>query len=396
MRLDRIVILWQNTTWNQFDTFFLFQCKLQPGFINSLVQVCLAAQPTLRFRSANELEDRFVTNQRLAGPVAADLRKQAMLNRIPLGGASGQLGHGDGQAKFIRQLLQLVLPVPATIAIRIAAIRLNQQFMRVRGVHLSGLHPPASNGCHRELRGLVRGPHHHEPLVARHVVNPEGDRHTVSITGKIILQYGASLPPPGASRILEIPDQFAFLRIHADHRLAGFEKAATQPDEVAHLPVTLRSLLFGQPLTIDADRIILFLQQPTPCDKTNFETLRTQGSCQRAQRLACPFEASDRVACRGLLQQPLQDFQDPGLFFSIAGRPAPPQRTRPTLARSVRWTSTLPRQMVLRLSPVISINRAMPPCPHCSASSPTKRRRFFSSRPATTRLIAWCSLATAL
>src|ERR671923_1500943 len=81
MRLDRIVILWQNTTWNQIDTFFLFQCKLQPGFINSLVQVCLAAQPTLRFRSANELEDRFVTNQRLAGPVAADLRKQAMLNR---------------------------------------------------------------------------------------------------------------------------------------------------------------------------------------------------------------------------------------------------------------------------------------------------------------------------
>jgi hypothetical protein len=51
---------------------------------------------------------------------------------------------------------------------------------------------------------------------------------------------------------------------------------------------------------------------------------------------------------------------------------------------------------VFRLIPVISISSAMPPRPHWSASSPTKRRRFFSSRPATTRLIAWCSLATAL
>ena len=277
MRLDRIVILWQNTTWNQIDTFFLFQCKLQPGFINSLVQVCLAVQPTLRFRSANELEDRFVTNQRLAGPVAADLRKQAMLNRIPLGGASGQMGHGDGQAKFIRQLLQLVLPVPATIAIRIAAIRLNQQFMRVRGVHLSGLHPPASNGCHRELRGLVRGPHHHEPLVARHVVNPEGDRHTVSITGKVILQHSASLPPPSAARILKVADQFTFFGIHADHGLAGFDESAAQPEQIAHLSVTLRGLFLGQSLTIDANRIILFLQQPTECDKTNFEALGPAG-----------------------------------------------------------------------------------------------------------------------
>ena len=217
-------------------------------------------QPTLCFCGSNEFEERFVTDQRLSGPIATDLRKQAMLNRVPLGSACGQMRHGDRQAEFIRQRLQPILPSPATIAIGVTAVRFNQQFMLVRVVRLSDLHPPASDGCHRKLRSLVRGTYHDEPFVACQVVNPERNRHSGSRAGKIILQHCASLPPPRAAGVLEVPDQFTFLRIDTDHRLAGFEEAATQPAEVAHLPVTLRVLLFGQPLAIDADRITPFPQ----------------------------------------------------------------------------------------------------------------------------------------
>ena len=117
MRLDCIIKLWQDTTWNQIDPLFLFWRELQSGFVSGLVQVCLAAQPSLRFCSANELEDRLIADQRLAGPVAADPRKQAMLNWVPLRSTCGQMCHCDRQAKFIRQLLQPILPLPATIAL---------------------------------------------------------------------------------------------------------------------------------------------------------------------------------------------------------------------------------------------------------------------------------------
>jgi hypothetical protein len=396
MWFDRIVHLWQDTTWNQIDLFFLFRCKLQPGFINGLVQVCLAAQPILRFCSPNKLEDCFVTDQRFSGPVAADLQKQAMLNRIPLGSACGQMCHCDRQAKFVRQLLQLILPSPATIAIRIAAIRFNQQFMLVKVIHLPELQPPASNGCDSKLQCLVRGPHHNEPFVVRQVVNPEGDRHTGSCTGKVILHHCTSLPPLGAASVLEVPERHAFLRIDTDYRLAGFEEAVAQPGKIAHLPVTLRVLLFGQPLAIDADRISSFPQQPMEGEGADFEALASQRSRERAQRLARPLQAGDQITRRSILQQLLQGFQSLWPFFSLAGQPAPARRTRPAVARFARWTSARSRQMVLRLTPVISISRAMPLRPHWSTSSPRRRRRFFSSRPAVTRLIAWCSLAMAL
>ena len=84
MWLDRIVKLWQDTMRNQIDLHFLFRRELPPDFVRGLVQVRLAAQPGLRFRGANEFEDRFVTDQRLSSPVTADLRKQAMLNWVPL------------------------------------------------------------------------------------------------------------------------------------------------------------------------------------------------------------------------------------------------------------------------------------------------------------------------
>src|SRR5262249_33121518 len=256
--------------------------------------------------------------------------------------------------------------------------------------------PPASDRPDSKLWRLTRSSHDNEPLVASHIVDPKWNCYAVSVAGIVILQHLARRLPPRTASILEVLNQFTFLRINADDRLASFEGAATQSCDITHLSVTLWVLFFSQPLAIDANRITEFPQQPPDCDKAGFETLAPQPSLDRAQSFARPFDPGDWIASRSILQQLLQSFQDPWLFFSIAGRPAPVRLRRPAVARSARWTSARPRQMVFRLIPVISISRAMLPRPHWSASSPTKRRRFFSSRPATTRLIAWCSLATAL
>ena len=117
---------------------------------------------------------------------------------------------------------------------------------------------------------------------------------------------------------------------------------------------------------------------------------------ERTQRFARPLQAGHRIARAGIPQQFFQRAQDLGLFFSTAFRPPPGTRTRLIVLRSRRCTSARPRLIVTRLSPVISCNSWMLPRPHWRASSPTKRRRCFSSSPATKRLIARCSFAIAL
>src|SRR5262249_4593700 len=119
MWLDRIVELWQDTMRNQIDTLLLFSRELPFCSVRCRVPIRLTAQPGLRFRGTNEFENRFVTDQRLSSPIAADLRKQAMLNRIPFGSACGKMRHCDRQSEFVRHPLQPILPSPAAIAIRI-------------------------------------------------------------------------------------------------------------------------------------------------------------------------------------------------------------------------------------------------------------------------------------
>src|SRR4026208_2329935 len=234
MRLDRIVELWQNTMRNQIDPFFLFSRELPFCSVRCRVPVRLAAQPDLRFRGANEFENLFVTDQRLSSPIAADMRKQAVLNRVPFGSACRKMRHYDCQSEFVCHLLQPIFPSPTTIAIGIAAVTFNQQFMLVRVMLSSDPQPPAFDRPDSKLRCLVRSSHDDEPLIASHIVYPKWNGHTISIAWIIIRQDFPRLSPPRAASVFEVPDQFTLLRINADYRLASFKKAAAHPGDIAH------------------------------------------------------------------------------------------------------------------------------------------------------------------
>jgi hypothetical protein len=46
-----------------------------------------------------------VTDERFSAPVARYEREEAMLDLVPFAGAGRQVTHGDGNAKFVGQLL---------------------------------------------------------------------------------------------------------------------------------------------------------------------------------------------------------------------------------------------------------------------------------------------------
>jgi hypothetical protein len=60
---------------------------------------------------ADEVEDLWITVQRLGGPVFGDFGEQAVLNRIPFGSAGGVMSNGDCESKTVAELdLQFGLP----------------------------------------------------------------------------------------------------------------------------------------------------------------------------------------------------------------------------------------------------------------------------------------------
>ena len=58
-------------------------------------------------RGADQIDDSLVAHERLALPIEANEREQPRFNLVPLAGAWGGMTDGDGEAQFVRQLLQI-------------------------------------------------------------------------------------------------------------------------------------------------------------------------------------------------------------------------------------------------------------------------------------------------
>jgi len=314
-----------------------------------------------------------------------------MLNPIPFRRTGWIVSDRDGQPSFIRKLLQFLLPQPTAIAIRATPVSLDQQLGFTRIVPFSFLLPPSPNHIDRKLGSFMRRANPNETEVARHIIDPIGNRFAICIGEKIRRQNRQGLLPPGPARIFEIAHQLLFLRIDANCRLFGPQKFSAFASDIAHLSVAFSIVSFTESLAIDLQRVVQGFQQTPNRFVTCFEAFATQGFRQFARRFVRPLQTADGIAEGRILEQLLQNFQDFRPFFLSAMRPPPERRTLGL--RSVRRTSARPTRMVVRLNPVISWARSRPPRPSCNANSPTKRRRLFSSNVATTRLIAVCCCA---
>src|SRR2546422_1739104 len=81
---------------------------------------------------ANESNHRGIIHQWLASPVFANLAKEPVLHRIPLGGASWVMAYRYGQLIGIGQLcLERIFPHAASSAVAAAAVGQDEQPPRV-------------------------------------------------------------------------------------------------------------------------------------------------------------------------------------------------------------------------------------------------------------------------
>jgi len=104
----------------------------------------------------------------------ADVAEQAMLDRIPLGGTGGIMANGDAELVGIDQTFQaqqrapLLPPRPRSAT-------------REHGITTTVLLAPAPrNGIDGESWSIVGHAHHDHPPVSLQIIDPIGNRHTLT------------------------------------------------------------------------------------------------------------------------------------------------------------------------------------------------------------------------
>src|SRR5712692_6612250 len=78
------------------------------------------AGPTVR--RSNQAHDGGEVNQRRAAPVHRNVRKQPMLDLVPLARPGREMTHRDGEARAVGELLQFPLPEPQAGAVTAARV----------------------------------------------------------------------------------------------------------------------------------------------------------------------------------------------------------------------------------------------------------------------------------
>ena len=83
------------------DLLHLLLRDLDPRRIRTPIEFIYDLQTRLGRRRRDEVDDRFVTDQRLAQRVLADEREEPMLDLVPLAGARREVAHRDLQARVV-------------------------------------------------------------------------------------------------------------------------------------------------------------------------------------------------------------------------------------------------------------------------------------------------------
>ena len=170
--------------------------ELGIGYLDAAVilvvdQLGVHAQPGDRGGSTDVVEDGLVAAQRVAGPVLADLAEQAMVDRVPLGGAAGIVADGDLEMVWINEaVLEGMLEAADAGRVAAAGVGEDQQLCGVGVACESFALPPSDQVVGSEVGSVVGGADDHEATVGGDVVDAVGDGDAVSLRAEIVVVDG--------------------------------------------------------------------------------------------------------------------------------------------------------------------------------------------------------------
>lgn len=282
-------------------------------------QTCLGRRPT------DERKHRIQTGQWLAGPVDGDRAEYTVLDRIPLRGSGGIVANGDFQPGLIGELLEGAFPQAWTTTIAAAGVGFDQETLAFWKTVSSRRLPPRADGGHREFASITRCADRDSRRVVRQVVHAIRHRLADRVVREVVSVHFVRGSAIGAAHVLELADEFLFLRIHAENRIARRKKCLTLFSQILELLIAIRMRRSRESFDVHTQREAQFRQQ----SPHGFRRV-PQPSAKFAQAQSHELASRDRRTTRHRFDQLDQSLFELRLFFSTTGRPAPGNRVRPT------------------------------------------------------------------
>ena len=176
---------------------------------------------------ADQFDDRLDSDHGVASPVLRDEREQAVLDFVPLAGAGRKVAHSQAQPRGGGQVLQRHFPQSAASTVAPSTVGHDQQRRGVREARVSHFPPPPQDRGGGELCGVMINADAHPAFVVLQIVHPIRNRLAQGLIDEVVdadfLRAAARAVFPAP--ILEVADQFLFLRVHRDGGLAAVQEA---------------------------------------------------------------------------------------------------------------------------------------------------------------------------
>jgi hypothetical protein len=280
---------------------------------------------------ANEFEHLFVAVEWLGSPVLGNFGEQAVLDGIPLGGASRVVSDGDGDAEGIAYLsLKSDLPGPGSATVAAAGVGQNQEFGGAAIAMQPLPSPPGGNRMSSEGRRVVRDADADSAAVVGRVVNAIGDSYPDGIGAEVVIVYQDRRAVPFGTAVFEVADHLTLLTVDADDGEALSLKTSPERADMLELLIAVGAGVGGDLLAVDAQGEVHLVEQTSHRIGRDRDIDLLENLRDLLGRLASPLQSGDRIPGGIVLQKNLDGVDYFGRFFSTRLRPAPALRARST------------------------------------------------------------------
>jgi hypothetical protein len=228
----------------------------------STIEVSTDRHAGLSSGGTNEVKDLVIAVERFASPVFGDLGKETMLDRVPFGSTGGVMGDGESEAVGIGELgLEFGFPSPATITVTAASIAENEKLSRARIAKRSFLAPPMSNGVGGESGCVMGDTDHNRASIGEQIINAIRNGDARGVGAKVVIVDQAGRQVPAGTGVFEKANEFALFGIDANDGETTTRESVAKVTEVDELMVAIGTVIGGQLLVIEAQRIAHLMEQ---------------------------------------------------------------------------------------------------------------------------------------
>jgi len=295
-----------------FDLCKVLVRNLDSGFVLLLAQLGFDIETRFGRCAPYEIYNDLVADQRPPTPILCNEGKQPVLNLVPLAGSRREMRYAHLQGRFIGKALYAELPQTGSRPVAASAVGQDQKLLRLRVGLTSHSLPPAQNRIYGEIGSIVVGPNRYPALVLGNVIHPVRDYLAQFLILKIMDSYffRLVLGLPFRAVVLEVSDQFLFLRINGDNRLTALLKSLGQIIDILKLGVSVRVRASFSRLRIGLQAVVKVMKQIRNLSIPNSMPLPVEFFGQFPGALAGPAQGRLRISTsQGFYEQLQVPFQ---------------------------------------------------------------------------------------